>query len=178
MAFGTCRNATLALAALVSVLSSPARAQGQPVTFTDHIRPIMERTCWNCHGEAAQLSNLDLRTRESAIDGGNNGPAIVPGRAEDSRLYRVVAGLDNPRMPMSGDPLSDEEVAAVRAWIDEGAHWDAGGATSAADALSVFEKSELPPGARDYWAFQLPQPAPVPMSDSYDHPVDQLWAPP
>ena len=174
MAFGTFRNAALGVVALASVLASPIKAQSQTVTFTDHIRPIMERSCWNCHGEAAQLSNLDLRTREAAIEGGTKGPAIVPGRAEDSRLYRVVAGLDSPSMPMSGDPLSADEVAAVRAWIDGGAHWDAGGTTTAADALSVFEKSELPPGARDYWAFQLPRQAPVPTSTTFDHPVDRF----
>jgi mono/diheme cytochrome c family protein len=170
----------LAVVALVMVASQSSDAQGQPaassgpVTFTDHIRPIMERSCWNCHGEAAQLSQLDLRTRESAIEGGSKGPAIVPGRADESRLYRLVAGLDGPPMPMSGDPLSEAEVAAVRTWIDEGAHWDAGGATMAADALSVFEKSELPPGARDYWAFQLPQQAAVPVSARFEHPVDRF----
>ena len=176
MAFGTFRTAAVLVVALasVSVLASPFPAQGQTVTFTDQIRPIMERSCWNCHGEAAQLSNLDLRSREAAIEGGIRGPAIVPGRAEDSRLYRVVAGLDDPPMPMSGDPLSDDEVAAVRAWIDGGAHWDAGGTTAADDALSVVEKSELPPGARDYWAFKLPQKATVPTSETFDHPVDRF----
>ena len=48
---------------------SIAHAQ-DAVTFSDHIRPIFERSCWNCHGEASQLSDLDLRSRETAIDGG------------------------------------------------------------------------------------------------------------
>ena len=174
MAFGTFRHAAVVAAALSSILTSTVLAQDQTVTFTDPIRPIMERSCWNCHGEAAQLSSLELRTRESALEGGTRGPALVPGRAEDSRLYRVVAGLDDPRMPMSGDPLSEDEVDAVRAWIDGGAHWDAGGATTAADALSVFEKSELPPGARDYWAFKTPEQVAVPASATFDHPVDRF----
>ena len=53
--------------------AATAAAQTGPVTFTDHIRPIMERTCWNCHGEAAQLSDLDLRTRDGALAGGARG---------------------------------------------------------------------------------------------------------
>ena len=175
MVLSTFRTAAVVGAlASASLLASPFPAQGQTVTFTDQIRPIMERSCWNCHGEAAQLSSLDLRTREAAIEGGKRGPAIVPGRAEDSRLYRVVAGLDDPPMPLSGDPLSDSEVASVRAWIDGGAHWDAEGTTTAADARSVLEKSELPPGARDYWAFQLPRQATVPASETFDHPVDRF----
>jgi hypothetical protein len=160
--------------AAVLGLTATAGAQTEPVNFTDHIRPIMERACWNCHGEAAQLSDLNLSTREGALEGGTKGPAIVPGRAEDSRLFRMVAGLDQPFMPMSGDPLSDAELAAVRTWIDEGAHWDAGEVTAAADALAALENDELPPGARDYWAFKHPQQAPVPASPDFDHPVDRF----
>ena len=153
---------------------APARAQTEPVTFTDHIRPILERSCWNCHGEAAQLSDLDLSTREGALAGGTQGPALVPGRAEESRLFRMVAGLAQPSMPMTGDALTDAELAAVRTWIDEGAHWDADAATSAADALAALENDELPPGARDYWAFRHPRRVPVPASKAFDHPVDRF----
>ena len=161
----------LAVCALASVW---AQAPSGPISFTERIRPIMERSCWNCHGEAAQLSELDLSTREGALEGGTQGAAIVPGRAEDSLLFKLVAGLDTPAMPMSGDLLTDPELSAVRMWIDEGAHWDSAGTTTAADALSALESSELPPGARDYWAFQLPEQAPVPVSDTFDHPVDRF----
>ena len=154
--------------------AATAGAQTGPIDFTDHIRPIMERSCWNCHGEAARLSDLDLRTREGALAGGAQGPAIVPGRAEDSRLFRMVAGLDQPSMPMAGDPLTGAELAAVRAWIDAGAHWDTEAATDAADALAALENDELPPGARDYWAFQPPRKAPVPAARGFDHPVDRF----
>ena len=160
--------------AAVLGLAATAGAQNEPINFTDHIRPIMERACWNCHGEAAQLSDLDLSSRDGALEGGTKGPAIVPGRAEDSLLFRMVAGLDQPSMPMTGDPLSDAELAAVRTWIDEGAHWDTGEVTAAADALAALENDELPPGARDYWAFQHPQQAPVPASREFDHPVDRF----
>ena len=158
------RNAIVGACTLAACVASATSAVGQPVTFTDHIRPIMERSCWNCHGEAAQRSDLDLRTRESAMQGGTRGPAIVPGRAEESRLYRTVAGLDDPPMPMSGNGLTEGELAAVRDWINEGAHWDASGTPTAADALSALENSELPPGARDYWAFRLAEQTAVPPS--------------
>ena len=124
------------LLVIVTTFSTPVSGQTASVTFTDHIRPIMERSCWNCHGEAAQLSDLNLSTRDAALEGGMRGPAVVPGRAEDSWLFKVVSGLEAPTMPMSGDPLTDAEVAAVRTWIDDGAHWDSGGATSATAALT------------------------------------------
>ena len=164
---------TVALVAAMGGSIASAQSDSS-VTFTDHIRPIFERTCWNCHGEASQLSDLDLRTRDTAIEGGARGAALVPGRADESRLYRVLAGLDDPRMPMGGGILSDAEIAAVRTWIDDGAHWDAGGTTSTADVTASLEHSELPPGARDYWAFKLPVQAPVPVSPTYEHPVDRF----
>ena len=154
--------------------AATAAAQTGPVTFTDHIRPIMERSCWNCHGAGAQLSGLDLRTRDAALAGGARGPALVPGRAEDSRLFRLAAGLDQPAMPMSGDALTAAEITALRTWIDEGAHWDSGGATTAGDALAAIEGGDLPPGTREYWAFQRPVRSPVPNDGRFAHPVDRF----
>ena len=116
-------------------------------TFATRIRPILVRSCWNCHGAATQTSDLDLRTRESALRGGRLGPAIVPGRAEESRFYRFVAGLDEPAMPMEGDLLDSTEIAAVRDWINQGAHWDSGSVTTAADALAALQSTDLAPDA-------------------------------
>ena len=126
-------------------------ATAQTVTFTDHIRPIMEAELL----ETAMARRPSFPTSTSAhahgaLAGGTRGPAIVPGRADESRLYRQLAGLEQPAMPMDGSTLTDAEIAAVRTWIDDGAHRDTGGATSTADALSVLEDAELPPGARDY----------------------------
>src|SRR5688572_8894548 len=102
------------------------------VSFAKDIQPIMERSCWNCHGEAMQLSKLDLRTREGALRGGAHGPAVTPGNAEQSRLYRAVAHLDAIKMPMQGDKLKPEEIAAFKTWIDQGAQWEASSTTAAA----------------------------------------------
>jgi hypothetical protein len=130
----------------------------------------MERSCWECHGAEFQRSGLDLRTRDRALSGGLSGPAIAPGRADQSLLYRVIAGLDEPLMPRDGPSLSAAEIAAVRAWIDGGAHWDDGPTVAvAADATE-----ELPPGAREAWAFQLPVRGTVPTASSFEHPIDRF----
>jgi hypothetical protein len=62
-------------------------------------------------------------------------------------------------MPIEGQPHTAAEVAAVRAWIDDGAHWDSGPAE--ADPLALTELG-LPADARDYSAFQLPVKAEMP----------------
>ena len=153
-----------------AVVTAPDAQAQNPSTFTSDIRPIMEGSCWSCHGEEFQRSGLDLRTRDDAIWGGRSGPAIVPGRAEESLLYRMIAGLDEPLMPRDGPSLTTAEIAAVRAWIDGGAHWDDGPTVAvAADALE-----ELPPGAREAWAFRLPVQSAVPTVSPFEHPIDRF----
>ena len=143
-----------ALVGLTMFSASAPRAQ-EPVSFATDIKPIFENSCWTCHSASMQLSKLDLSTRDAALKGGEHGPAIVPGRAADSRLYRLVAGLDQPGMPLDGAALAPAQIAALKAWIDEGAHWDAPALANVRPAAAVpaasAENAPLPPGARDYW---------------------------
>src|SRR5437764_13513842 len=101
----------------VVTLSSTLSGAQEPVSFTKDIQPILQNSCWKCHGAAIQLSKLDLRTREAALKGGDHGPSLVPGKAEDSRLFRLVSGLEKPAMPMDGK-LTAEQIAAVKDWIE------------------------------------------------------------
>jgi Protein of unknown function (DUF1553)/Protein of unknown function (DUF1549)/Planctomycete cytochrome C len=120
---------------------------------------ILKQKCLQCHGEAVQMSNLDLRTRESMLKGGETGPAIVPGNAEASRLYRRVAGLEKPLMPMSPmPPLTSQEIEALKSWIDQGAKYS--DTNPVAAAAKVYENGykEIVFTAEDrkWWAFQKP----------------------
>ena len=161
-------SASLVVAGFVSV---NANAQSDAEYFSHEIRPIMERTCWNCHGEAIQSSGLDLSTRDAALAGGNRGPAIVPGDAEASQLFRQLAGMEGPQMPL-GVPLTEVEIEKFRTWINNGAVWDAAPVTTVAgNNFSAFA-TDVPASARDYWAFQLPEKAAVPQLAAFDHPID------
>ena len=160
-----------AFLAVTIVTATPAEAQN-PGAFTSDIRPIMERSCWDCHGEELQRNGLDLRTRADALRGGSAGPAIVPGRADESLLYRMIAGLEEPLMPRDGPSLSAAEIAAVRAWIDGGAHWDSGPTVAVAADRDAVEA--LPPGAREAWAFRLPVQGAVPTASPFEHPIDRF----
>jgi hypothetical protein len=158
---------------------TPLNAQA-PVSFSKDIQPILEQNCLSCHGPSMQSSRLNLSTLEGALRGGARGSAIVPGQAEDSRLYRMVAGLDKPAMPLGGNKLADGQIAAIKSWIDQGAHWDTAtvGAKTQPDAASAFadlEKVQLPPGARDYWAFKSPVQAPLPVvARQFSNPIDRF----
>ena len=136
------------VAALLSAQIQAPTASATPVSFAREILPVIEANCLACHGANVQLGKLDLRTRDSALAGGARGAAIVPGNAEQSRLYRFVAGLESIRMPMSADPLAPAQIAAIKNWIDQGAPWDApttATTNSAANPLAALERMDITP---------------------------------
>src|SRR5258706_456758 len=106
---------------LAWLLSAP-EVEAQQVE--DAAVSILQQKCLQCHGETLQMSGLDVRTREALLKGGDKGPAIVPGNAEASRAYRRVAGMEQPLMPMAPlPPLSSDELAILKSWINQGAKW-------------------------------------------------------
>jgi len=143
------------------------------VSFATDIQPIFQRTCWNCHGPKAQLSKLNLGSRDLAIRGGDRGASLVPGSAEKSRLFRMVAGLEKPSMPLGGT-LSAGEIESIRLWIDRGAVWDAGAAVSS-NPGDITQDNPLRPDERNYWAFRLPvRPSPP---NNVGNPIDAFIVP-
>jgi len=155
----------------------PVSGAQDTVSFARDIRPILQASCETCHGEL-QVSGLDLRTREGAVKGGDHGAAIVPGSADQSRLFRRIAGLEQPSMPMDG-ALTAPQISAIKTWIDQGAHWDASATETAsapqrAATLAALENMEIPAAARNYWAFKLPVQAPVPDAAGLTNPIDRF----
>jgi hypothetical protein len=83
---------------------------------------IFQKRCSKCHGEA-QVSGLDLHSRESSLRGGEHGKVIVPGDAANSRPYRLISGEESPRMPADGTSTA-EQIETMRNRINAGANWD------------------------------------------------------
>ncbi len=94
-------------------------ATARTVDFAHDIAPIFEGQCITCHGEAVQQSGLRLDSEAAALAGATSAKVIIPGNSEASPLVRRLLGVDEPRMPFGGDPLRDEEIALIRAWIDQ-----------------------------------------------------------
>src|SRR5215471_13069248 len=116
---------------IAGMLIAPAtwRAAGQAlpapprkIDFAREIAPLFQKRCYGCHGPQLQTSGLRLDNSSSALRGGNSGPVILPGNGAASPLVRRISGsTDVKPMPPAGPRLSLEEIAAVRAWIDQGA---------------------------------------------------------
>ncbi len=135
-----------ALAASLSAQDLPEKAAS-----------VLQQNCYACHG-AGKMSGLDLRSREAMLAGGDRGPAVVPGKADSSRLYRFAAGLDKPSMP-PGKTLPDAQLLVLREWINSGAEMKAAVVSKvdpAADAAAKAKLEERPITAAEkaFWAFQ------------------------
>jgi cytochrome c553 len=128
-----------------------------PLTFEEHIRPILKAACFRCHGGEGQAKgNLDMRLRRNLVQGGDSGPAIEPGQRNGSLLYaRTSAG----EMPPTDHKLSKEEIELIGRWIDTGAPTKRDEPEQLAAGLTIT------PEDRQFWSFQpiqrpaVPQPA-------------------
>ncbi|MFO1022434.1 MAG: DUF1549 domain-containing protein [Planctomycetales bacterium] len=99
-------------------------AAEKPVDFARDVRPILERSCYSCHGPGKQKSSFRLDRRSAAMKGGDMGVGILPHKSAESPLIRYVAGLEEGLvMPPEGKRLSADEIGILRRWIDDGAAW-------------------------------------------------------
>jgi hypothetical protein len=130
-----------------------------PLSFNQHIRPILSDNCFKCHGadENTRKANLRFDERDSAVQPAKSGAtAIVPGKPEESELIkRIFADDEDDLMPPPSTKkiLSAEQKAVLRQWIREGAKYEA------------------------HWAFVPPsqsQPSSVEQADWVRNPIDQF----
>ena len=117
------RFTLLPLAFLVSAASLDAQ---EPVDYLRDVKPIFAKHCAQCHGPTKQRGDLRLDTAAHAMQGGNSGAALVPGKGNASRLVQAITAAkdtnDLKMMPPSDRPrLTAKEILLIKAWIDEGA---------------------------------------------------------
>jgi hypothetical protein len=137
---------------LAGVAILPARlAAGEPVDYLRDIKPLLKERCYACHGGLKQKAKLRLDAAALIRKGGRHGPAVKPGDADGSLLIeRVTAAEEAARMPPQGKPLTDRQIAGLKAWIKAGAPAPPG------------EKPEEDPTL--HWAFRKPVRPPVPVA--------------
>lgn len=109
-------------------------------TFAEHVAPLIESTCVECHGERKRKGRLTMHTREGLERGGSTGPVLRAGNASESALLvRMRLPLDDEEhMPPADKPQpSAEQIAFLDAWIVAGAPFD-----------ESFESQVTPPPVR------------------------------
>jgi hypothetical protein len=114
------------------------------VDFKRDVYPLLKSRCFECHAGAKPDSGYRLDVHREFLGYSTGEVLAEPRRSRDSRLIKAVTtDSKEDRMPPDGEPpLTDEQVAMLRAWIDQGLNWD----------------DELLPAPRlesDHWAFQV-----------------------
>jgi hypothetical protein len=142
------------------LVASPALAaddRGGLEFFEKKIRPLLVEQCYGCHSAEAKKrrGGLVLDTRDAIRKGGDTGPAVVPGKPEDSLLLQVVKYIDRIKMPPKGK-LPAAAVADLEQWIKMGAP-DPREKTTTTIAKGMDIEAR-----RKFWAFQPPRLHPVP----------------
>ena len=136
---------------------TPVPAAAPPVREREVMAAVLGAKCLPCHGRRRQEAGLDLRTRKGLLKGGKSGPAIVPGKPEESLLVKRIRAQEMPpphlQEQFSVRGLTSDEFDKVQAWIAAGAPPD----------------PEMPPEAdpgrassagskdRQFWSFQPPR---------------------
>ncbi|MEM7698014.1 MAG: PSD1 and planctomycete cytochrome C domain-containing protein [Verrucomicrobiota bacterium] len=129
-----------------------------PVDFARDIRPILNAKCTGCHGGVKQAGGVSFVYRDQVIDyeGKSGLPVVVPGNIDESEmLFRITLPSDDDEVmpPVEDHPegLTDEEVALITRWIEEGASW------------------------KQHWSFEKPERPELPtLSEAYEaiEPID------
>ncbi len=155
----------LAMAA-VTLAGTPARpdeprARPSPANpraaaeFENRVRPLLVDRCVKCHGPRKQESNLRLDSRAAMMQGGDSGPAIVPGKPGESLLVKAIRHEGDIQMPPDSR-LKAEQVATLSRWIAEGAPWpvEAAGAAIRQGTITAEDRA--------FWSLQPVRPRPAP----------------
>ena len=115
----------LVMAAPSAFGDSPGERAADLEWFETKVRPILVDHCYTCHSaDTKPAGGLRVDDRNGLLAGGNSGPAVVPGDPGASLLLKRVSH-ENPRrrMPKEGQPLTDDQIAALSRWIRDGAPW-------------------------------------------------------
>ena len=78
--------------------TDPTRAAALEKFFEQNVRPLLAEKCYSCHGAKKQKGGLRLDSLEAILKGGESGPAVVPGKPEESLLVSAI-NYAGPEMP-------------------------------------------------------------------------------
>jgi cytochrome c553 len=131
---------------------APAPPSSAARFFETRVRPVLANNCFRCHGEKKQKGKLRLDSLAAILGGGEQGPAVVPGRPEKSLLLRAVSHEDPDFKMPPGKKLPREQIADLAAWVKMGVPWPGADPSAAVPA----RKTEMRVTAKDraHWSFQ------------------------
>lgn len=129
--------------------------------FRDKIEPLLASHCLDCHSHAGEISGgLTLDSRSGWVEGGDSGPAIVPGNADESLLIKAVRRHDAELQMPPDDPLDAESIELLVEWINLGAP-DPRSTVPITEGIST-----------DWWSWKTLERPAIPSGQDSTHPID------
>lgn len=146
-----------------------------PVKPAATVPAVIVARCAGCHGAKSAAAGLRLHTVADVLKGSSTGPVIVEGFSDRSVLVRRISSHNMPPKG-AGAPLTEAEISTVREWIDRGDFSELINFSAADRPFSPLEAPPITAKQREFWAFNKPQPAPLPTvkSKRARTPIDQL----
>jgi WD40 repeat protein len=98
-----------------------------PVAYEKDVEPVLVKKCFYCHSGNVKEGKLDMSSYDGLMKGGRHGRPVIAGKSGESLLYLAAGKTKRPFMPpKSEEPLTPEELAVIKLWIDQGAKAPAG----------------------------------------------------
>ncbi len=132
--------------------ASLGRGASPDADFEKTIRPLLAEKCWGCHNDKKQKGDLRLDSRAAMLAGGESGPALVPGKPEQSLIITAVRHNEQLKMPPK-EKLPAADIAALSAWVKAGAVWPNEKPVAKPEAKPAAVRV-FTPEEKAFWAFQ------------------------
>ena len=126
------------------VLAAAPRGGAKSAVSAEALR-VLRDECFLCHGEEKKKGGLSLSSAAAVLRGGDEGPVVVPGKPDTSRLLQLLVPGADPHMPPKKQ-LAAPQIQALRSWIAAGAVWDAAALTNDLAQLPLVTLNHLPSG--------------------------------
>jgi Protein of unknown function (DUF1549)/Protein of unknown function (DUF1553)/Planctomycete cytochrome C len=121
--------------------------------FEQNVRPLLAEKCYACHADKKQKGGLRLDSLEAVLKGGDSGPAVVPGKPEESLIVEAI-NYEGLEMPPNGK-LVPEKVAVLTRWVSLGAPWSSRDRAAHASSAGINRAgSKFTAADRAIWSLQ------------------------
>jgi mono/diheme cytochrome c family protein len=147
--------------AVVNAIAAPAPEQLE--FFEKKVRPVLAEQCYKCHGPEKQKADLRVDSRDALLKPGEDGPAIIPGKPDESLLIKSIKHVGEMKMPEKAPKMPDDQIAALEQWIAMGAPWPEN------DQPITSPQSAT---AKAHWSYQPIKNPAIPAVEGASNPID------
>lgn len=101
-------------------LTAAAGAADKKTNYEEHVLPVLRAHCGSCHNANKTKGDVNVLSYGAIMKGGSSGAIVEAGNADGSKLFKVTAHTEEPKMPPSGTKIPDADLGILKAWINDG----------------------------------------------------------